>query len=150
MFQTDMKALATVSPGTRQASGPLRMLLLAAGWIALLLGAIGVILPLMPTAPFLLLALACFSRSSEEMVERMYRLPLVGAYLRDWQEEGITPQMKWGALAALWLATFTTLVVVAKTLAMKTLVLVTAILVSIHFLLMPVRRQQRKRRSAAQ
>ncbi|MBW3567870.1 MAG: YbaN family protein [Proteobacteria bacterium] len=134
---------ALIPAATRQARGVFRVLLLVAGWIALVLGAIGVILPLMPTAPFLLLALACFSRSSRAMEEWMYRLPLVGRYLRDWQEEGISPSMKWSALAALWITTFTTLILVAKTVVMKTIVLATAILVTLHFLLMPVRRSRR-------
>lgn len=125
-----------------QARGMLRGLLLIAGWVSLLLGVIGIILPLLPTAPFLLLAVACFSRSSESMVRRMYALPMVGRYLRDWQEEGISPGMKWSALAALWVTTLAGVVFIAKTVLVKTAMLVMAILVSIHFLLMPVRRRR--------
>lgn len=125
-----------------RAHGLLRGLLLIAGWISLLLGVIGIILPLLPTAPFLLLAIACFSRSSESMVRRMYALPMVGRYLRDWQEEGISPGMKWSALAALWITTLAGVMLVAKTVLVKTAMLVMAVLVSIHFLLMPVRRRR--------
>lgn len=147
MHSTDSTTIPALIPvDSRQARGVLRALLLVAGWVALVLGAIGVLLPVMPTAPFLLLALACFSRSSRTMVERMYRLPMVGRYLRDWQQEGISPSMKWSALAALWVTTFATLILVAKTVLMKTIVLVSAILVSVHFLLMPVRSARRASR----
>lgn len=125
-----------------RAHGLLRGLLLVAGWISLVLGVIGIILPLLPTAPFLLLAIACFSRSSESMVRRIYALPMVGRYLRDWQEEGISPGMKWFALAALWVTTLAGIVLVAKTMLVKTAMLIMAVLVSIHFLLMPMRRRR--------
>ncbi|HEX6928085.1 MAG TPA: YbaN family protein [Gammaproteobacteria bacterium] len=123
------------------ARGLWRMLLLVAGWTALVLGIFGVILPILPTAPFLLLAVACFSRSSPEMAARIHRLPLAGRYLRDWQEQGISPGMKWAALAALWVTAGWTLAVVAKTVLLKVTVLIVAVLTSVHFLVMPVRRK---------
>ena len=53
----------------------IRSMYLAAGFIALTLGAIGVILPILPTTPFVLLAAACFARGSElsPSVERTLR-----------------------------------------------------------------------------
>ncbi|HEX7030226.1 MAG TPA: DUF454 family protein [Gammaproteobacteria bacterium] len=139
------KALAIAQPAPRQARGLLRLLLLAGGWTALVLGMLGVLLPVLPTAPFLLLAVACFSRSSKTMLERLYRLPFAGKYLRDWQEEGISPRMKWLALGALWLAAAAA-VAVAKTLLMKTAVLAVAILASLHLLLVPVKRHRKEAR----
>lgn len=123
-----------------------RALLLVAGWIALALGLLGVILPLLPTAPFLLLAVACFTRSSPAMADWIYRLPLAGPYLRDWQEAGISPPMKWAALAMLWVTAFVTLAVAAKTVLLKTIVLLVAVLTSVHFLVMPVRRSSEEAR----
>lgn len=128
-------------PVVTSSRGLPRVLLLIGGWISLALGVLGVILPLVPTAPFLLLAVACFSRSSPVMAEQIHRLPLVGKYLRDWQEEGISPRMKWAALSMLWLTTLVTLAVAAKTVLLKALVLVVAVLTSVHFLVMPVRRR---------
>lgn len=138
-------ALQRVSLDTAAAGGTRRWLLLAVGWIALALGCIGVLLPVLPTAPFLLVAVACFSRSSPAMAARLYRLPVAGRYLRDWQEGGISPGMKWAALGALWASAFVMLVTVAKTALAKTVVLALTVLVSLHFVWLPVRRSARRR-----
>ena len=44
-----------------------RLLLIAAGWISLILGVIGIVLPLLPTVPFFLLTVFCFAKSSERL-----------------------------------------------------------------------------------
>lgn len=133
-----------VTNSVRQTHSLLRAVLLVAGWLALLLGAAGVLLPILPTAPFLLLALACFSRSSDTMTRRMYRMPVVGSYLRDWQEDGISPRMKWTAIGALWIAAVATLLTIAKTALFKTVVVLVALLTTLHFLLVPVRGRRGK------
>lgn len=66
----------------------LRTLLLAGGFLFLLLAVIGTILPVMPTVPFLLLSMACFSRSSERMHQWILNWPAIGPELRAWEEQG--------------------------------------------------------------
>ena len=63
----------------------LRALLYAAGWICVALAIAGALLPLLPCTPFVLLAAACFARSSPRARERLRRSPLLGAVLRDWE-----------------------------------------------------------------
>jgi uncharacterized protein len=63
-----------------------RVLWFSAGSIAVLLGVIGVFLPLMPTVPFLLLAAWCFSRSCRRCERWMLNHPRFGPPLRDWRE----------------------------------------------------------------
>ncbi len=68
-----------------------RPLLLGAGWLCVGLGLIGVILPLFPTTPFLLVAVWAFSNSSPELAEKIRNHPIVGHFIRDWQDEGVVP-----------------------------------------------------------
>jgi uncharacterized protein len=73
-----------------------RPLLLAAGLLCLAIGAVGLFLPLLPTTPFLLLAAACFSRSSRRMHAWLLGNRIFGPILRDWAERGaIAPRIKW-------------------------------------------------------
>ena len=60
-----------------------RVFYLAIGWLGIGLGAIGIIMPLFPTAPFLLVSLWAFSRSSPEMAEKIRNHPLAGSFIRD-------------------------------------------------------------------
>lgn len=68
-----------------------RPLLLALAWICVGLGAVGIVLPLLPTTPFLLVAVWAFSRSSPEMAEKIRNHPIAGSYVRDWEDEGVIP-----------------------------------------------------------
>lgn len=66
----------------------IRVVLLLTGFAFLALAVIGTILPVMPTVPFLLLAIWCFARSSERMHQWVLNLPTLGPELRAWEEEG--------------------------------------------------------------
>ena len=68
-----------------------RPLLLGTGWLCVGLGIIGIIMPLFPTTPFLLVAVWAFSRSSPEMAEKIRSHRLAGKYVRDWEDEGVVP-----------------------------------------------------------
>ncbi|MGB5291478.1 MAG: YbaN family protein [Lysobacterales bacterium] len=59
---------------------------IALGLLFLLLGGIGVALPLLPTTPFVLLAAACFARSSPRLHNWLLRSQVFGPMLRDWEK----------------------------------------------------------------
>lgn len=63
----------------------LRFFLFSIGVIALILGAIGAFLPLLPTTPFVLLAAWCFVKSSPKAHQWIYRQPVLGDALRNWE-----------------------------------------------------------------
>lgn len=62
----------------------IRWFCLAIGVVALLLGIIGIALPLLPTTPFILLATLCFMRSSETLHRKMVQHPTFGPIIHDW------------------------------------------------------------------
>ncbi|NVK43965.1 MAG: YbaN family protein [Oceanospirillaceae bacterium] len=68
-----------------------RALYWGGGMVALSLGAIGVVLPLLPTTPFVILAAFCFSRSSERLHLWLLNQRLFGPLIRDWETYGVIP-----------------------------------------------------------
>ena len=64
-----------------------RIALIFVGWTCVVLGLIGIVLPVLPTTPFLLLAATCFAKSSKRFHHWLLNSPLFGPIIRDWQEK---------------------------------------------------------------
>ncbi len=78
-------------------------LLMTIGIISVGLGTAGIFLPLLPTTPFLLLAAACFIRSSERLYQWLIHNRWFGSYIRNYQEHRALPlRAKVTALILLW------------------------------------------------
>jgi len=60
----------------------------ACGAAALITGIIGIILPLLPTTPFVLLAAFCFARGSERVHDWLLTHPRFGPMIEDWRRNG--------------------------------------------------------------
>ncbi|WP_374406358.1 YbaN family protein [Pelagerythrobacter sp.] len=80
----------------------MRRLYLAAGIVSVALGAVGAVLPLMPTVPFLLLAVYCFARSNPAWEQKILDHPHWGPQVRDWRERhAISRRAKTMAIGAM-------------------------------------------------
>ncbi|MEP6394386.1 MAG: YbaN family protein [Alteripontixanthobacter sp.] len=80
----------------------MRQLYLAGGIISVALGALGAFLPIMPTVPFLLLAVFCFARSNPEWEQKILDHPTWGPQVLDWRERrAISRRAKTMAIGAM-------------------------------------------------
>ena len=63
-----------------------RHLLIVLGWFFVVLGVIGIVLPVLPTTPFLIVALALFSKSSPRFHQMLLNNQRIGPVLKQWEE----------------------------------------------------------------
>jgi uncharacterized protein len=75
--------------GELQKLGLRRVIYLGVGWLSLGMAIAGVILPILPTTPMLLLAVWAFGRSSPELAERIRAHRIFGPPIRNWQDNGV-------------------------------------------------------------
>lgn len=117
----------------------MRGLLLVCGTICVALGVIGIFLPLMPTTVFLLMAAACYARSSERFYQRLVTHRWLGVYIRNSREgRGMRRRDKAVTLTLLWLSIGATMIWTAQTWWLRLLLLAIAAGVTIHVARIPV------------
>ncbi len=105
-----------------------RLLWLAAGLLVLAIGAIGVILPLLPTTPFLLLAAWCFAKSSPKLHQWLHEHATFGPLISNWNQYGsIDRRSKRVAIIVILLTPVITLLIGVPWWALAAQILVLAI-----------------------
>lgn len=108
----------SVSPSPRQKLK--EKALLALGTLFLALGAVGALVPVLPTTPFLLLAAACYLSSSRKMYAWLVHHPRFGAHIQNYQRHrAISLQVKLVTLALAWVSVGLTAVFVVQNLPLR-------------------------------
>jgi len=81
----------------------LKLLLVLAGTVALILGLIGILVPGLPTTPFLLLATFLYARSSERLYRLLTRNKYLGPRIENFQKTGkLTLRTKVCSISTMW------------------------------------------------
>lgn len=110
-----------------------RILLIIIGSLSLGLGIIGIFLPVLPTTPFLLLALACYLRSNKKLYNFILTNKYMGPYVKDYVSgNGIPMKMKRRAIFILWLTIGFSAVFIVKDILVRIILLIIASMVSFY------------------
>jgi uncharacterized membrane protein YbaN (DUF454 family) len=114
---------------------PRRVLLAACGVLSVGLATVGIVLPLLPTTPFLLLAAACFLRSSDRLHRWLIHHRWLGPYIRNYRlYRALTLRSKVTTVVMLWATIMVTMMVLDSSLLLRLLLLVVGSGVTIHVL----------------
>jgi len=98
---------------------------------------VGIFVPLLPTTPFLLLAAACYLRSSERFYRWLLANRFFGTYVRDYIEgKGMPLRTKTYIIALLWSTIGLSIFLTSPNTILKIVLLVVAIGVTVHIILL--------------
>ena len=115
----------------------LRILLIIVGWLSVMLGVIGIFLPVLPTTPFLLLAAACFVRTSPKFYQWLVGHPKLGKYIVYYLAgKGIPLKAKVYTIALMMITMSTTAYFVPVT-AVRVLLPLVGVLVALYIVRQP-------------
>ncbi|MCJ7814274.1 MAG: YbaN family protein [Candidatus Atribacteria bacterium] len=99
------------------------------------LGILGIFLPLLPTTPFLLLAAACYIRSSERFYNWLINNKWLGNYIKNYLEgKGVSLKAKVFSISLLWITIGYSAVFIVNTFPIRIILILIAIGVTIHIL----------------
>ena len=119
-----------------------RRLLIIAGTFFTALGIVGIFIPILPTTPFLLLAAACYMRSSERFYRWLLNNRILGAYIRNYIEgKGMALRAKLFTLFLLWASIGVTIGIGTQNLAVRIILGLVAAGVTIHIMSIKTRRK---------
>ena len=112
-----------------------RWLLITAGTVSVFLGLLGIIIPLLPTTPFLLLAAASYARSSVKFYNWLLSNRFFGRYIKNYREgKGIPLKVKVTAISFLWVTILITSFFFIPIVTVKILLIVIAAGVTVHII----------------
>jgi uncharacterized membrane protein YbaN (DUF454 family) len=114
-----------------------KKLLFIAGTISLAIGVVGIFVPLLPTTPFLLLAAACYMRSSERFYRWLLNNRFFGTYIKNYIEgKGMPLRIKIYTIALLWTTISLSIFLISPSIVVKIILVIVAIGVTLHIILL--------------
>lgn len=114
---------------------PKKILFITLGTFFVGIAIVGIIIPILPTTPFLLLSAALYARSSKRFYDWLLNNRLFGKYIKNYREgRGIPVYLKIIVITLLWITISISIVFAAELLAVRILLVIIASGVSIHIL----------------
>jgi hypothetical protein len=115
-----------------------RRAFIVAGTIFIGLGVLGIFLPVLPTTPFLLLAAACYARSSEKFYHWLLSHRWFSGYIRHYREgKGVPCKAKATAISLIWVSILSSVIFVVHPLSAKAILILIAAGVTVYLLSLP-------------
>ena len=116
-------------------NGFIRHVLIIAGTAFVVLGVLRIFLPLLPTTPFLLLAAACYSKSSKRFYTWLLTNRWFGDYIKNYRKgNGIPLKTKIFAISLLWVTITFSAVFAVRIFFVRILLFIIVIGVTVHLL----------------
>lgn len=120
----------------------IRQALIVAGTIFVGLGILGIFIPVLPTTPFLLLAAACYARSSERFYHWLLSHRWFGNYIKTYREgKGIPLRAKAISISLVWLTILSSVLFIVHPLLARIILIVIAAGVTLYLLSLPTFRE---------
>ena len=120
-------------------------LLIIAGTISTAIGIIGIFVPILPTTPFLLLAAACYLRSSQRFYNWLLNSRFFGAYVRNYlQGKGMPLKIKIITIFVLWVTITCSAIFAVEDLIIRIILFIIAIGVTVHIIFIRASAKKRK------
>jgi uncharacterized protein len=112
-----------------------KALLITIGTLSIGLGVIGIVVPLLPTTPLILLGAVCYLRSSEKLYHKLIKNKWLGAYIKDFHEKkGISRKNKLVSLCLMWLSISGTVLFSDVSILVGSILIIIAVTVSAYIL----------------
>ncbi len=129
---------ADTAPGAT-ASLPVRAILVTVGTLSLGVGLVGIVVPVLPTTPFLLLAAACYARASDRLYSWLIGQPSLGPIITEWRRSrSLPPGVKARALVVIALS-FGASIILVDDLLIRGILLAAALAVGVFVYRIPTR-----------
>jgi len=113
----------------------MKKFLVVLGFLSLAIGIFGIVIPLLPTTPFLLLSAACFLKGSDRMFRWLMNHKLFGEFIRNFREKKAIPlKTKVFAISLLWITILFSIFFMVESIYLRIMLAAIAIAVTVHIL----------------